>query len=115
MIRIIFLLILLYCSNASFSQVVKVDLNWSQTHLHEDEGSIYPLRFIENQGIDNGLPYFFSKTKTNSTQQKVVISGIVTEQIPSSDVSYYKGSFVTVSEDFLIEASVVDEIGRAHV
>ena len=109
--RIIFLFFLLLSVNASFSQVVKVDLNWSQTHSHEVEGKVYPLRFIENQGVDNGLPYFFSKTKTNSTQQKVVISDIVTEQIPSTDLTYYKASFVQVAEDFIIEASVTDEAG----
>lgn len=113
--RIIFLFFLLFSVNASFSQVVKVDLNWSQTHSHEMEGKVYPLRFIENQGIDNGLPYFFSKTKTNSTHQKVMISDIVTEQIPSTDLTYYKASFVQVAEDFIIEASVTDEAGLPFV
>jgi len=113
--RIIFLFLLLFTANASFSQVVKVDLKWSETHSHEVEGKVYPLRFIENQGVDNGLPYFFSKTKTNSSQQKVVISDIVTEQIPSSDLTYYKAAFVQVAEDYLIEASVNEEAGLPFV
>jgi hypothetical protein len=113
--RINFLIFLLLSANASFSQVVKVDLNWSQTHSHEVEGKVYPIRFIQDQGIDNGLPYFFRKTKTNSTEQNVVITDIVTEQIPSSDLTYYKGSFVKIPQEFLMEASVTEEAGRPFV
>ena len=93
MIRIIFSFFFLFGTNASISQIMSVDLNWSEIHQYEENGHTFPIHFIENQGIDNGMPYYFQKTKTFSAQQKVVITDVVTEPIPGSDINYYKGSF----------------------
>ena len=113
MIRIFFSFFFLFVANASISQVVLVDLNWSNIHNYQDDGNIFPIHFIENQGIDNGMPYYFQKTKTFSSQQKVVLSDLVTEPIPSSDINFYKRSFIQLPTDFILEAAVTDEAQQA--
>lgn len=113
MIRIFFSFFFLFVANPSISQVVLVDLNWSNIHNYHDDGNIFPIHFIENQGIDNGMPYYFQKTKTFSSQQQVVLSDLVTEPIPSSDINFYKRSFIQLPTDFTLEAAVTDESQQA--
>lgn len=115
MIRIFFSFFFLFVANASISQVVLVDLNWSNIHNYQDDGNIFPIHFIENQGIDNGMPYYFQKTKTFSSQQKVVLSDLVTEPIPSSDINFYKRSFSKLPTDFTLEAAVTDESNQSFI
>ena len=113
MIRIIFSFLLLFVANASISQVVLVELNWSNIHQYEEDGSTFSLHYIKNQGIDNGIPYYFQKTKTFSSQQKVVISDVATEPIPDSDINYFKQLFIQLPTDFSLEAAVTDESKQA--
>jgi hypothetical protein len=112
MYRIIFFLLLLIGSQVAQSQEVNIELKWTQIHNYERDGKIFPIHFIEEQGIDNGIPFYFKKFKTNSLQQKVIISNIVTEPIPSSDIPYYKNSFVTIPANFNFQANVSDESGQ---
>lgn len=113
--RIIFFLLILISTQTSISQVVNVKLEWSQIHEYEVDGKTYPVHYINEQGIDNGLPFFFKKTKTNSLQQKVVISNIVFEPIPSSDLNYYKNSLVAIPGEYNFESAVSDESGQSFV
>jgi hypothetical protein len=113
MYRIIFFLLLLIHSHEAISQVVNIELKWSQIHNNEQDGKVFPIHFIEGQGIDNGIPFYFKKFKASSLQQKVIISNVVTEPIPSSDLTYYKNSFVSIPSDFKFEANVTDESGQS--
>jgi hypothetical protein len=113
MYRIIFFLLLLISSQDALSQVVNIELKWTQIHNYEQDSKVFPIHFIEEQGIDNGIPFYFKKFKASSLQQKVIISNVVTEPIPSSDVSYYKNSFVSLPGDFNFEANVTDESGQS--
>jgi hypothetical protein len=110
--RIIFFLLLLFRSLDGISQVVNIELKWSQTHNYEKDDKVFPINYIEDQGIDNGIPFYFKKFKASSLNQKVIISDVVSEPIPSSDVSYYKNSLVSIPADFNFEANVTDESGQ---
>lgn len=110
--RIIFFLLFFLSSHNAITQIVNIELKWSKVHSFEQDSKVFPIHYIEGQGIDNGLPFYFQKNKTSSLQQKVVISNIVTEPIPSSDVNYYKNSYVSLPSDFNFEANVTDESGQ---
>ncbi len=111
--RIIFFLLFFLSSHNAITQIVNIELKWSKVHSFEQDSKVFPIHFIEGQGIDNGIPFYFQKNKTSSLQQKVVISNVVTEPIPSSDVNYYKNSYVSLPNDFNFEANVTDESGQS--
>lgn len=111
--RIIFFLLLFTSAQEAISQIVKIELKWTQVHSFEEDSKVFPVNYLEGQGIDNGIPFYFKKFKTSSLQQKVIISDIVSEPIPSSDLSYYKNSFVSIPSDFNFEANVTDESGQS--
>ncbi|MFM6935126.1 MAG: type IX secretion system sortase PorU [Flavobacteriales bacterium] len=112
--RIIFVFLSLLNFQTGNTQVT-INLNWNQTHNAEWQEKSYVLHYIEGQGIDNGLAFYFEKIKTNSLHQKVVISNEQYEPIPPSDELFFKSTNVLIPSEFNIEASVNDEAGKPFI
>ena len=113
--RIFFVFSCLLTFQWSFAQSMKVELLWSKTHTFEEEGNSFSIQYVDGQGIDNGFPYYYSKSKAKSLQQEVLISDLQFEQIPSTDLPYYLSKSGQIPSEFNIEASVNDEAGLPFI
>ena len=110
--RIYFSLLLIILLFPVYAQEQTLDFNWTKNHSIELEGKNYAVQYIENQGIDNGIPYYFQKIKTTSVHQTAEITSISSEPIPSADLSYFKKINYVFPAEFNVEAMVTDESGK---
>lgn len=109
--RIFFSFLIIALSFRLHSQQQVLECKWTKTHVIELDGKEYSIQYIDQQGIDNGVPYYFRKMKTPSVQQSIEITSISSEPIPTSDLSYFKKIDYSFPAEFIIESQVTDEAG----